>query len=99
MVKRMNSPDRDPQTVSDATTNPSDRRTPLVIALQAIVGGSVSFLVSVVLLWIYRDLWHVELPWPRIIFSSLAFGIYCGALSTWLGKRFWPILGKFLESF
>ncbi|MEM8637647.1 MAG: hypothetical protein AAGG51_02340 [Cyanobacteria bacterium P01_G01_bin.54] len=93
-----------PQTPQQSTPHKAAHETPIVhsrtpaqaalqIFLSAIAGFSISALALVLYCWV----WEVPLPVETIVFRSLVFAIYAGALSLWLGDRIWKLLGWFVN--
>ena len=72
------------------------KRTVGQVLTQAAAGAAGGLLTGIVLLAIYRWLWHVEISSEDWLFLSLGFSLYCGVLATWFGKRFWNLLMTFL---
>ncbi|MGD2181916.1 hypothetical protein [Lusitaniella coriacea] len=82
-------------TSEDATI--AEPRTVMTIITQTLGGAVAGLLVSICLIAIYRWIWNVDISLRDATFLSLGFCLYCGILSAWLGKRFWNLLGTFLE--
>ncbi|NEO82947.1 MAG: hypothetical protein F6J87_01610 [Spirulina sp. SIO3F2] len=76
------------------TTSP---RTPIQAAQQILLSAIAGFSISTLALLLYCWVWDVPLPLATIVFRSLVFAIYAGALSLWLGDRVWKLLGWFIN--
>ncbi|MGB0560685.1 MAG: hypothetical protein ACPGVO_02640 [Spirulinaceae cyanobacterium] len=72
-------------------------RTPAQAAQQILLGAVAGFGVSALALVLYCWVWEVPLPVETILFRSLVFAIYSGALSLWLGDRLWKLLVWFIN--